>query len=92
MKFYILEQKFLELLEDGDCIGAFQCLRWVEYFETNIYGFSRGELAPLKVNEERLAKLAQVIMLKDPKQIRAAAGWQGNFQTFHPIFELIKIR
>lgn len=64
MKFYILEQKFLELLEDGDCIGAFQCLR--------------GELAPLKVNEERLAKLAQVIMLKDPKQIRAAAGWQGK--------------
>ena len=41
------------------------------------YGLSRGELAPLKVNEERLAKLAQVIMLKDPKQIRAAAGWQG---------------
>ena len=38
----------------------------------------RGELAPLNVNEERLAKLAQVIMLKDPKQIRAAAGWQGN--------------
>ena len=42
-----------------------------------LWFFSRGELAPLKVNEERLAKLAQVIMLKDPKQIRAAAGWQG---------------
>ena len=50
----------------------------VDYrYNANIYDFSRGELAPLKVNEERLAKLAQVIMLKDPKQIRAAAGWQG---------------
>ena len=80
MKFYILEQKFLELLEDGDCIGAFQCLRSVVItgiMQWVFMVFSRGELAPLKVNEERLAKLAQVIMLKDPKQIRAAAGWQG---------------
>ena len=31
MKFYIYEQKFLELLEDGDCIGAFHCLRYFFY-------------------------------------------------------------
>jgi len=44
------------------------------------------------VNEERLAKLAQVIMLKDPKQIRAAAGWQGNISTLKKIFKLVKFR
>ena len=27
MKFLILEQKFLELLEEGECIQAFNCLR-----------------------------------------------------------------
>ena len=27
MKFLILEQKFLELLEEGECILAFNCLR-----------------------------------------------------------------
>lgn len=76
----------------GTVLEHFNVSGELNIFETNIYGFSRGELAPLKVNEERLAKLAQVIMLKDPKQIRAAAGWQGNFQTFHSIFELVKIR
>ena len=65
MKFLILEQKFLELLEDGKCIEAFNCLR--------------QELATLNVNQERLATLAQVIMLKDIKQIRALTGWQGKF-------------
>ena len=64
MKFLILEQKFLELLEDGKCIEAFNCLR--------------QELATLNVNQERLATLAQVIMLKDIKQIRALTGWQGK--------------
>ena len=28
MKFAIFEQKFLELLEEGDCLAAFQCLRF----------------------------------------------------------------
>lgn len=64
MTFAIYEQKFLELLEEGDCLAAFQCLRF--------------DLAPLKVNEERLAKLAQIIMINDPKQIRSAAGWAGK--------------
>ena len=66
MKFLILEQKFLELLEEGECIAAFNCLR--------------QELAQLQINEERLATLAQVIMLKEIKQIRALTGWQGMFQ------------
>jgi len=64
MKFLILEQKFLELLEEGECIAAFNCLR--------------QELAQLQINEERLATLAQVIMLKEIKQIRALTGWQGK--------------
>lgn len=28
MTFAIFEQKFLELLEDGDCLAAFHCLRF----------------------------------------------------------------
>ena len=78
MKFLILEQKFLELLEDGKCIDAFNCLR--------------QELASLNVNQERLATLAQVIMLKDIKQVRALTGWQGKTTFRTEIFITFEIR
>ena len=36
MTFAIYEQKFLELLEEGDCLAAFQCLRF-DLGKSNFY-------------------------------------------------------
>ena len=44
MKFLILEQKFLELLEENRVIDALHCLR--------------NELTPLKFNVERIHELS----------------------------------
>ncbi len=45
MKFLILEQKYLECLEDGKILEALKCLR--------------DELAPLKFNTDRLHELSR---------------------------------
>ena len=45
MKFLILEQKYLENLEDGKILDALKCLR--------------DELAPLKYNIDRLHELSR---------------------------------
>lgn len=47
MKFLILEQKYLECLEDGKILEALKCLR--------------DELAPLKFNTERLHELSRLL-------------------------------
>jgi hypothetical protein len=44
MKFMLLEQKYLELLEDGREMDALQCLR--------------HELTPMKYNTERVHELS----------------------------------
>jgi hypothetical protein len=44
MKFLLLEQKYLELLEDGKLLEALHCLR--------------NELSPLKYNTERVHELS----------------------------------
>lgn len=48
MKFLILEQKYLECLEDSQIMEALKCLR--------------DELAPLKFNTERLHELSRYII------------------------------
>ena len=47
MKFLILEQKYLECLEDGVILEALKCLR--------------DQLAPLKFNTERLHELSRLV-------------------------------
>ena len=44
MKFLVLEQKYLEYLEDGRVLEALHCLR--------------NELSPLKYNTERVHELS----------------------------------
>ena len=88
MKFLIFEQKFLELLDDGEVIPAFNCLRLANISNMLIQYWFRQELAPLNINEERLAKLAQVIMIKDHSQIRTTASWQGNFYFYKQAVKL----
>ena len=43
-RFLIMQQKYIEAIERGDMTGALRCLR--------------KELAPLKINEPQLRKLA----------------------------------
>ncbi len=47
MRFLILEQKYLECLEDGKIFEALKCLR--------------DELAPLKFNTDRLHELSRLV-------------------------------
>lgn len=49
MRFLILEQKYLECLEDGKILEALKCLR--------------DELAPLKHNTDRLHELSGFVHL-----------------------------
>ena len=42
----------------------------------------------MNINEERLAKLAQVIMIKDHSQIRTTASWQGNVYFYKQAIKL----
>jgi len=64
MKFLLLEQKYLEYLEDGRVLDALHCLR--------------NELTPLKFNTERVHKLSSFIMSSDPADLRQMADWDGK--------------
>ncbi|XP_071490897.1 WD repeat-containing protein 26-like [Diadema antillarum] len=64
MRFLILEQKFLELLEDGSIMEALDCLR--------------KELTPLKYNTERVHLLSSFLMCSNKDELREKAGWAGK--------------
>jgi len=50
MIFQIYEQKYLELLEDGETLEGVKCLR--------------QDLAPLNIQTEHLQKLAQILFVQ----------------------------
>jgi len=64
MIFQIYEQKFLELIEDGETLEGVKCLR--------------QDLAPLNIQKEHLQKLAQILLVQDKKQIYAIMNWPGK--------------
>eukprot|EP00111_Clytia_hemisphaerica_P018391 TCONS_00054380-protein len=64
MRFLILEQKFLELLEDGRAIEALHCLR--------------QELTPLKYNVERIHELSGLLMSADIDELLKKSNWEGK--------------
>lgn len=64
MRFLLLEQKFLEYLEDGRVMDALHCLR--------------QELSPLKYNTERVHELSSFIMCSNPADLREMANWDGR--------------
>ncbi|XP_053405443.1 WD repeat-containing protein 26-like [Mercenaria mercenaria] len=66
MRFLIMEQKFLELLEDGHVLEALQCLR--------------HELTPLKYNTERVHELSSFMMCSNPEDLHEMAEWSGKGQ------------
>jgi hypothetical protein len=64
MKFLILEQKYLEFLEDGQILEALNCLR--------------DELEPLKFNTDRLHELSSFLMCSDRMYLKTLSKWAGK--------------
>lgn len=64
MKFLILEQKYLELIEDNRVIDALHCLR--------------VELTPLKYNVERVHDLSGLLMCTSKEDLLSKANWEGK--------------
>ncbi|KAJ8669841.1 hypothetical protein QAD02_001100 [Eretmocerus hayati] len=64
MKFLILEQKYLELLEDGLVLDALQVLR--------------NELTPLGHNTGRVHQLSAFMMCSGKEELQTRAGWEGK--------------
>ena len=74
MRLAIAEQKFLELLEDGDRIRALRCLR--------------GEITPLCNDAKRVQFLTTLLMCKSLDEIHLRANWSGkNQQTRQILFD-----
>ncbi|XP_076063985.1 WD repeat-containing protein 26-like isoform X2 [Oratosquilla oratoria] len=64
MRFLLLEQKYLELLESGQVLEALNCLR--------------SQLTPLHHNMERVHHLSSLMFMSNPEDLRAAANWAGT--------------
>jgi len=64
MQFHLLEQKYLEQLEEGNVIEALSTLR--------------HELTPLNHKTARVHQLSGYIMCATGDQVREQAGWRGK--------------
>ncbi|XP_053877570.1 WD repeat-containing protein 26 isoform X1 [Malaclemys terrapin pileata] len=64
MKFLLLQQKYLEYLEDGKVLEALQVLRC--------------ELTPLKYNTDRIHVLSGYLMCSHAEDLRVKAEWEGK--------------
>ncbi|XP_038074198.1 WD repeat-containing protein 26-like [Patiria miniata] len=64
MKFLLLEQKYLEYLEESRILEALQCLR--------------QELTPLKFNTDRVHVLSGFLMCTSKDELHRRADWAGK--------------
>ncbi|XP_059470541.1 WD repeat-containing protein 26 [Neocloeon triangulifer] len=64
MRFLIMEQKYLEFLEDGKVLDALQVLR--------------HELTPLQHNTTRVHALSSFMMCSGQDELRVRADWKGK--------------
>lgn len=60
----MLEQKYLELLEEGKVIDALSVLQY--------------ELTPLNHKTSRVHQLSAFIMCSTPEEVREQASWKGK--------------
>lgn len=67
MKFLLLEQKYLEYLEDGRVLDALHVLR--------------NELTPLSHNTRRVHELSSYMMCSGREELQLRAGWEGKGTT-----------
>lgn len=64
MKFLILEQKYLENLEESQCVEALNTLR--------------HELTPLNHNTSRVHQLSSYLMIGTAEELHKTANWLGK--------------
>ncbi|XP_078491614.1 WD repeat-containing protein 26 [Ciona intestinalis] len=64
MRYHIMEQKFLELLEDGKLLDALTCLR--------------NQITPLRIYVNKVHQLSSLLMITNPKDLQKAANWEGK--------------
>lgn len=64
MQFLLLEQKYLELLEEGKVMDALSVLQY--------------ELTPLNHKTTRVHQLSSFIMCSTPNEVREQARWNGK--------------
>lgn len=64
MKFLLLEQKYLEYLEDGRVLEALHVLR--------------NELTPLQHNTAKVHELSSYMMCSEREELLSRAGWEGK--------------
>jgi len=64
MKFLLLEQKYLEYLEDGRVLDALHVLR--------------NELTPLQHNTARVHELSSFMMCSEREELLLRTGWEGK--------------
>ncbi|UXI16660.1 cell division protein [Sarcoptes scabiei] len=67
MKFLLLEQKFLECIEDGKEIEALKCLQ--------------NEITKLKYNLDKLPKICSYLFTNSSEELRKVANWEGKGHT-----------
>lgn len=67
MKFLILEQKYLENLEDGHFVEALNTLRY--------------ELTPLSHNTSRVHQLSSYLMIGSKEELHKTADWLGKGES-----------
>lgn len=65
MKFSILEQKYLEFLEDGKVLDALNVLR--------------NELTPLQHNTNRVHQLSSYMMCSNAQEVMERANWWEKY-------------
>lgn len=66
MLFLVLQQKYLELIEDNMFVDALLCLR--------------NEIQPLNIYMSRVHQLPSFLMIKDRNELLKAANWSGKGQ------------
>lgn len=64
MKFLLLEQKYLEYLEDGKVLDALHVLR--------------NELTPLQYNTARVHQLSSYMMCSNSQELHSRSNWEGK--------------
>ncbi|CAG2106775.1 unnamed protein product, partial [Medioppia subpectinata] len=64
MKFLLLEQKYMENIEESKCVEALNCLR--------------HELTPLKYNTARVHQLSRFLMCNTSEELRKISSWEGK--------------
>lgn len=76
MKFWVLEQKYLEYLEDGRVLDALHVLR--------------NELTPLQYNTARVHQLSSYMMCSSTEELHERTNWYAFHHSQSLVYFILK--